>query len=108
RYGQNPVDYPALTRDVGRLFLGMDLRCAQCHDHLFIDDYKQADFQGLLAYFQNTFLHDLKSATVGEKPTTADLEFMSVFKKVPLKTGPRLPGGKEMDIPVLKKEELYL
>jgi hypothetical protein len=23
-YGQNPVDYPALTRDIGRLFLGKD------------------------------------------------------------------------------------
>ncbi len=33
---------------------------------------------------------------------------MSVFAKVPLKTGPRLPGGKEIDIPVLKKEELFL
>src|SRR5262249_47781757 len=29
-YGQNPVDYPALTRDIGRLFLGVNLQCAQC------------------------------------------------------------------------------
>ncbi len=55
-YGQNPVDYPALTRDVGRLFLGDDLRCAQCHDHLFINDYKQRDFQGLFAFVQNAYL----------------------------------------------------
>ena len=33
-YGENPVDYPALAADVGRLFLGVDLRCAQCHDHV--------------------------------------------------------------------------
>ena len=30
-YGQNPVDYPGLVRDVGRLFLGVDVQCAQCH-----------------------------------------------------------------------------
>ena len=60
-YGQNPVDYPALTRDVGRLFLGKDLQCAQCHDHLFIDDYKQADFQGLFAFVQNAYLADAKT-----------------------------------------------
>ncbi len=102
-YGQNPIDYPGLTRDVGRLFLGKDFRCCQCHDHLFIDDYKQADFQGLHAFFQNTFLQDAKYPTVGEKPTTGRLDFMSVFKKVPHQTGPRLPGGKEMAVPVLKK-----
>jgi hypothetical protein len=102
-YGQNPVDYPALTRDVGRLFLGIDLRCAQCHDHLFIDDYKQADFQGLSVFFQNTFLQDAVKLHIGEKPTTQKSDFMSVFTKEPKKIGPRIPGLKEMDIPVLEK-----
>src|SRR5262249_37489944 len=82
-YGQNPVDYAGLTRDVGRLFLGKDLRCAQCHDHLFIGDYKQRDFQGLLAFFQNAYLQDGAYPTVGERPTAKKLPFMSVFKKVP-------------------------
>ena len=39
-YGQNPVDYSALTRDVGRLLLGKNLQCCECHDHLFIEEYK--------------------------------------------------------------------
>jgi hypothetical protein len=106
-YGQNPVDYPALTRDVGRLFLGKNLQCAQCHDHLFVNDYKQKDFQGLFAFVQNAYLVDAKSAAVGEKPTTAKLAFMSVFKKQPKETGPALPGGKEFDPPPLKKGEEY-
>jgi hypothetical protein len=106
-YGENPIDYPGLTRDVGRLFLGMDLGCAQCHDHLFIDDYKQLDFQGLFAFFQNTYLQDPRAPLVGEKPTTKKLEFMSVFKKKPRATGPRLPGGEEIGIPALKKGEEY-
>ena len=69
-YGENPVDYPGLTRDAGRLFLGKDLRCAECHDHLFIDDYKQQDFQGLHTFFRNTFLVKAGTLQVGEKPTT--------------------------------------
>lgn len=107
-YGQNPVDYPALTRDIGRLFLGKNLQCAQCHDHLFIKDYKQQDFQGLFAFVQNAYLVDAKPATVAEKPTTAKLAFMSVFKKQPKETGPALPGGKEFEPPPLKKGEEYV
>jgi hypothetical protein len=107
-YGQNPVDYAGLTRDVGRLFFGKDLRCCQCHDHLFIDDYKQADFQGLFAFYQNTYLADAKTMLVGEKPTTKKVGFMSVFKKQPKEVGPRMPGGKEIAIPQLKKGEEYI
>ena len=52
-YGQNPVDYSGLTRDVGRLFLGKNFQCCECHDHLFVEDYKQQHFQGLHAFFKN-------------------------------------------------------
>jgi hypothetical protein len=106
-YGQNPVDYPALTRDIGRLLLGKNLQCAQCHDHLFIADYKQKDFQGLFAFVQNAYLVDAKMATVGEKPTTGKVAFMSVFKKQPGETGPALPGGKEFEPPPVKKGDEY-
>ncbi len=106
--GENPIDYPGLTRDVGRLFLGRDFRCCQCHDHVYIDEYKQENFQGLHAYFINTYLQDAAYPTVGEKPTTKKLTFASVFKKIEKETYPRLPGGKEMDIPSLKKGEEYV
>src|SRR5690606_12381604 len=53
-YGQHPVDYDGLARDVGRLFFGVDLQCANCHNHLFIDDYKQADYKGLFLLIAGT------------------------------------------------------
>ncbi|MBL8798812.1 MAG: DUF1549 domain-containing protein [Planctomycetia bacterium] len=105
-YGQNPVDYPGLTRDVGRLFLGMDLACAQCHNHLFIKSYKQADFQGLHAFFQNTFLAG--GLNIGEKPTTQKLGFQSVFKKEPLETAPRVPGLPELELPAIEKGKEFI
>lgn len=101
-YGQNPVDLPALTRDIGRLFLGVDLQCAQCHDHLFVDDYKQEDFQGLYTFIAGSFVRsDQKFPAVGEKPLLKKTEFMSVFKKEPKSTGPRVPGLTEIEIPKL-------
>jgi hypothetical protein len=100
KYGQNPVDYPGLVRDIGRLFLGQDLQCAECHDHLFIDDYKQLDFQGLFAVYKNTFVRrDVKFPAVGEKAMTAPVEFVSVFDPTQRKTGPRIPGGTAFSIP---------
>lgn len=107
-YGQNPVDLPGLARDIGRLFLGMDLQCAQCHDHLFIDEYTQQDFQGLFTFVGHTFLRtDLEFPAVGEKPLSAETEFMSVFVQQPRTTGPRLPGGIELEIPSFPEGEKY-
>lgn len=108
-YGQQPVDLPALTRDVGRLFLGVDLQCAQCHDHLFIDDYKQVDFQGLHSFLQHTLIRlDVKFPAVGEKLVDKKTEFMSVFVKEPKQTGPRLPFGAEVEIAVFAKGEEFV
>ncbi len=106
-YGQNPVDYSALTRDVGRLFLGKNLQCAECHDHLFIEDYKQADFQGLHGFFKNTMLVDAKLPRVGEKPTLEKVKFASVFIHLEMETAPVLPGGKMIEIPTFAKGKEY-
>ena len=76
KVGQNPTDYPLVTRDVGRLFLGVDLKCCQCHNHKYIKDYKQVDFQGLMAmcFFgdgaaaEGTFHESLNLASIWELP----------------------------------------
>ncbi len=39
-----------LAEKTSRIFLGVALDCAQCHDHPF-DKWKQADFWGVAAYF---------------------------------------------------------
>ncbi|HEY4261861.1 MAG TPA: DUF1549 domain-containing protein [Schlesneria sp.] len=107
-YGQQPVDLPALTRDVGRLFLGVDLQCAQCHDHLFIQDYKQVDFQGLHTFLSHTSIRtDLKYPAIAEKVIDKKTEFMSVFIKEPHVTGPRLPFGTEFEVPAFAKGEEF-
>lgn len=108
-YGQNPVDIPGLVRDVGRMLLGVDVQCAQCHDHLFVDEYKQRDFQGLLAFVGNLSRgQDPKTPEVVEAPRLETLEFVSVFGGDKQRVGPRLPLGREFEIPAMAKGEEYL
>jgi hypothetical protein len=52
---QNQPDPVRLAGRVTRAFLGLRLDCAQCHNHPFAD-WKQADFQGLSAFFGQTRL----------------------------------------------------
>ena len=109
KYGQNPVDLPGLTRDVGRLFLGVDLQCAQCHDHLFVGDYAQADFQGLFAFVGHTTIRqDTDFPAVAESLVNEKTEFMSVFIQEPRSTGPRLPGGDEVEVVTFESGEEYV
>lgn len=104
--GQNPVDLPGLTRDVGRIFLGVDLKCAQCHNHLFIKEYKQSDFQGLFAFVGHTYIRkDVPYPAVGEKLVEKKVEFASVFAGEKREIGPRIPGGEEVTIPTFAKGE---
>lgn len=101
KVGQNPTDYPGLTRDVGRLFLGVDLQCAECHNHLFIDDYKQREFQGLFAVYQNVSIRKEDFPAINEATMKSPLEFRSVFADGQQQTGPRIPFGREFEIPEL-------
>jgi hypothetical protein len=44
----------AVAGAAARLFLGLQIQCAQCHDHPYDARWKQEDFYGLVAYFART------------------------------------------------------
>lgn len=101
-----------IARDVGRIFFGRDMQCAQCHDHPLIDGYHQADYHGLLAFLAPGFELKLKE---GDKDKAyyaeragSDVQFESVFVKgTKHLTGPRLPGDVEIAEPVFLPGEEY-
>lgn len=98
-----------LTRDVGRLFLGRDMTCAQCHDHVLYDDYKQAHYYGLYAFFSRSYLvQDARGVTHLAEKADGDVTFKSVFnKKVTHATGPRLIDGPPPVEPTVAKGQEY-
>ncbi|MBL8815599.1 MAG: DUF1549 domain-containing protein [Planctomyces sp.] len=101
-----------VARDIGRMFLGMDLQCAQCHDSPLVSDFLQADYQGLLAFTSPMYTvvrkHGDKDVTVLSERAGTDLTFESVFARgTPHRTGTRLPGTGWIDEPVYLPGEEY-
>ena len=103
-------DANLLARDIGRLFFGRDMQCAQCHDHPLIEDYLQADYYGLMAFVNRGVLFTDKEKKIfyAEK-ADGEANYKSVF------TGeardhvvPKLPQGVPVSEPQLTKEEQYV
>ena len=97
-----------LTRAVGRIFLGRDMQCAQCHDHPLIDTYYQADYYGLFAFLNRSqlFVNVAKTNYFAEK-SVGNVSFKSVFTEEAGETGPQLPGNNPVVEPYLQKLEEY-
>ncbi len=100
-----------VARDVGRLFLGRNLQCAQCHDHPLVDDYKQGEFSGLLAFLNRSYLYpnaDATTAVVAEK-ADGEVTYTSVFDKAKAQHAakPQLPGMAVVADPPMAKGEEY-
>lgn len=111
-YLDREIQPDLLTRDISRLFLGMNLECAQCHDHPIIKDYLQSDFYGLYAFLNRTvrFNDPVKKIPILAEKAEGDVTFVSVFdpeKKVKT-SGPRLPRLPGIEEPVFEKGQEYL
>ncbi len=88
-----------LAAESGRLFLGVQLQCAECHNHPFTDSWKQTDFWGLAAFFGQLRAERVPQSGLlwKETPAAADKPLSIVIPSTALKnigkTVPaRLPG----------------
>ncbi len=48
-------DLDRLTTDVSATFFGVNISCAQCHDHPLVHDWKQDHFYGMKSFLSRTF-----------------------------------------------------
>jgi hypothetical protein len=105
------LDPTIVTRDIGRLFLGMSLQCTQCHDHPLIDGFKQEHYYGIQAFIGRAFLfpdNRAPTAVIAEK-AEGDTNFTSVFDKSKAQktTAPRMPGLKPIADSTFEKGKEY-
>ncbi|WP_254507771.1 DUF1549 domain-containing protein [Anatilimnocola floriformis] len=64
-------DLDKLTTDATRVFFGVDVSCARCHDHPLVDDWKQDHYYGMASFFHRT---TGGKGSIGEK-TEGDVTF---------------------------------
>ncbi len=98
-----------LVKDIGRLFLGMNLQCAQCHNHPDIDDYLHQYYHGLSVFVagSKTFRQP-DGQFVLQENVMREVEFASVFEPDNTKkTGPRLLEAL-MEVPEFPAGEEYV
>jgi hypothetical protein len=107
------------TVAVTRIFLGLQLQCARCHDHPF-EAWTQKDFYGMAGFFVRVVVVDgggtpmMKKFKVGEKSVGEVLFTGAVKDQKPGQKGepvrPRFLGGDELVEPAppkdAKKEDL--
>ncbi len=103
------VEPHLVARDIGRLFLGKDLQCAQCHDDPRIKTYLQADYYGLYAFVSRLkhFRDDKQKLNFVTETAAGDVSFTSAFSGEMGKTNPLLPGGEMIADPTLVKGQEY-
>jgi hypothetical protein len=84
RGGDNEARVDSLTSGVASVFFGVQLQCAKCHDHPFVDSWKQDHYYGLAA-----FLGRLQEARIENTPIVkerADGEVKFVTRQQESKT----------------------
>ncbi|MSR32411.1 MAG: DUF1553 domain-containing protein [Gemmataceae bacterium] len=67
-----------MTDSASRLFLGVQLQCAQCHDHPFVE-WKQKDYWGMAAFFMKVQTRAPKGKDTGA-PTVAETKVVNLKK----------------------------
>ncbi len=82
-----------LAASTARIFLGLQIECAECHDHPF-DDWSQQDFWAYAAFFARLPRRDMPSANfrLTDRPT-GEVTLPETDQVVL----PKYPGGRQAD-----------
>jgi hypothetical protein len=56
-------DIDDLTNDTSKLFFGVSINCAKCHDHPLVLDWHQDHYYGMFAFFNRSYLNKRNQLT---------------------------------------------
>jgi hypothetical protein len=77
RGADNDAKIDALTSGVASVFFGVQLQCAKCHDHPFVDQWKQDHYYGLAAFLGRTQEARLDSTPIVKERAEGEVKFVT-------------------------------
>ncbi len=95
-------DLDRLTAEVSSTFFGINISCAQCHDHPLVPDWKQDHFYGMKAFFSRTFTTGTGNASFLGEHAYGDVRFKTT-EDVERKARMMFLTGRRVDEPSTKE-----
>ena len=75
RGGDNAAKLDSLTSGVATLFFGVQLQCAKCHDHPFVEQWRQEYYYGLAAFLGRTQEARLENTPIIKERADGEVTF---------------------------------
>ena len=66
-----------LTTDTSRVFFGVNVSCARCHDHPLVADWKQDHYYGMASFFNRTAGKGKRGKGTISEATTGEVKFVT-------------------------------
>src|SRR5207244_7488102 len=79
-------DLDDLTTDTSRVFFGIEIACAKCHDHPLVPDWTQHHYYGMASFFNRTYEFGKERIVAGRNPETRPFGIVpaSKFRQRPM------------------------
>jgi hypothetical protein len=82
RFAQGETGLDAATRDVSRIFFGVDIQCARCHTHPDVAAWQQQAYWGIAAFFGRSYRIQVKGAGYLAEKATGEVQYFGPDKNM--------------------------
>jgi hypothetical protein len=80
RFAQGETGLDAVTRDVSRIFFGVDIQCARCHTHPEVASWQQQAYWGIAAFFGRSYRIQVKGANYLAEKADGEVQYFGTDK----------------------------
>lgn len=102
RFAQGPSGLDLATRDISRFFFGVDIQCARCHKHPEVDQWKQASYWGMAAFWNRSYPLSVKGQMRLAERADGEVEYSGKGKVATVAQPVFLTGEKLIEPPTKK------